>query len=715
MQNEQLKKDAIQIYNELLEARAVMVRQQQELNDIYNSTCWKLTKPYRLIGITVKKIFKNVCSYCTFGVMALKKIFQWIRKYGLDEGLKVTRTHIGLKMEQKAKKEEWNKLADDDAEWREFEEWLDKTTYSFIDIFSVPMGWNTKLFQRFQHISLNVGKIGGIAVYGAHPNVDCDVQLYKFVSPKLCIVNLDNLAIKHKLFEILDRRKEFKYIRIQSIDLATTITEIQEYIYKGYYIVYEYIDELTPQITGNIPEFVYARHEFLLKNLRVVVLATSDKLYKQALAIRGSHVNLSISTNGVDYEYWKADKDQFEMPCELKEIVEQGKIIVGYHGALAKWIDYRALKNIAQSEKYILLLIGFEHDESLKESGILNIKNVYYLGPKPYGELVKYAVWYDIAILPFMLNEITLSVSPVKIFEYMALQKPIVSSALPECKKYKSCIIADSAEDYSTKVEEAYGLRNNREYLDILASEALKNTWESITQKTVDLVYRCKEYEQTFFGEKSEKCVPDVVNHNLDIQEKDAYINEVLDVSSNKKSVYYKPITEKVYQRKKGDCKVIAYYLTQFHPDSHNELWWGKGVTEWNNVARAVPQYIEHYQPRIPGELGYYDLRIEEVMKRQAELAQMYGVYGFSFYYYWFNGERLLEQPLEMFLKNKDIKIPFALCWANENWTKRFDGTNEDILMKQPNTIESYKNVIHDMVRFLEDERYIEIKGKCLE
>lgn len=712
MENEQLKRDAVQIYNELLEARGVMVRQQQELDDIYNSACWKLTKPYRVIGGGIKKAVKRVKNITVFGIISIKKIFHWIKQFGIIEGIKVAKIHIGLKIKQKAKAGKIDKIADNENEWSELEKWLENTPHSFIDIFSVPMGWNTKLFQRFQHISLNVGKIDGIAIYGAHPDIDCDVKLYKFVNPKLCIVNLNSPIIKRRLFQILDQQKELKYIRIQSIDLMTTISEIQEYLYKGYHIVYEYIDELTPQITGNIPEFVYARHEFLLKNLRVIVLATSDKLYKQAKAIRGNHINLEVSTNGVDYDYWNTDKSFYEMPKELIEIAQNGTKIVGYHGALAKWIDYRALANIAENKENTVLLIGYEHDESLKESGILNKENVHYLGPKPYGDLVKYAVWYDVAILPFALNDITLSVSPVKIFEYMALKKPIVTSALPECKKYKSCIISYSSEEYAAKVEQAYELKDNEKYLNILGSEAKDNTWECITKEIVDLVFRMKENEKDILGEKREICAPDVLDHTTDSQQKDLYINQILDISSNRKSVYYKEITEDSYKRKNEDCKVIAYYLTQFHPDSHNEVWWGKGVTEWNNVARAIPQFLEHYQPRIPGELGYYDLRIKTVMKRQAELAQMYGIYGFSFYYYWFNGERLLEQPLEMFLMNKDITIPFSLCWANENWTKKFDGTNEDILIKQPDTVESYKKVIHDMIRFFKDERYIEIDGK---
>ena len=161
-------------------------------------------------------------------------------------------------------------------------------------------------------------------------------------------------------------------------------------------------------------------------------------------------------------------------------------------------------------------------------------------------------------------------------------------------------------------------------------------------------------------------------------------------------------------------AKVLAYYLTQFHPIAENDKWWGEGFTEWTNIARGLPRFENHFQPRIPRDLGFYNLLDLDVMRRQVAMAKACGVYGFVYYYYNFNSHRLLERPLEAFLASPDIDMPFALMWANENWTRRWDGMESEILVKQDYRAEDDRALCADFLRHFGDPRYIRASGRPL-
>lgn len=162
------------------------------------------------------------------------------------------------------------------------------------------------------------------------------------------------------------------------------------------------------------------------------------------------------------------------------------------------------------------------------------------------------------------------------------------------------------------------------------------------------------------------------------------------------------------------NVKVICFYLPQFHPIRENNIWWGEGFTEWNSVVRGERLFPSHYQPHLPADLGFYDLRLDAVREAQAGLAKEYGIGGFCYYHYWFNGRRILERPLTDMLSSGKPNFPFCLCWANENWTRAWDGGETEILLSQEYSEEDDVAHIRALIPAFKDPRYIRIGGRPL-
>ena len=158
------------------------------------------------------------------------------------------------------------------------------------------------------------------------------------------------------------------------------------------------------------------------------------------------------------------------------------------------------------------------------------------------------------------------------------------------------------------------------------------------------------------------------------------------------------------------DVHIIAFYLPQFHPVSENNEWWGEGFTEWTNVVNASPLFKGHHQPRIPADLGYYDLRLDATHRKQVDLAKRYGISAFCYYYYWFSGTTLLSMVVDRHCE-QNLDLNFCLCWANENWSRRWDGSDADILMSQQHSESDDETFIHAVIKYFKHERYIKIDG----
>jgi len=364
---------------------------------------------------------------------------------------------------------------------------LAENKYDRIILWRSSFGYNVPLYQRPQHIANNLSKEKCLVFYEVTTMTD-KVKTTKKQSDNLYLFNFNNILLNKILMKELKSVKKPKYIELYSTDWKLTVQNIEGYLHNDFKFIYEYIDHLSPELAGtkNLPQNIIDKYEYAMKNKDVYVVVTADELKRDVVSKRGD-VNLAFSSNGVDYNFFESFDKKYKFENEFLEIINNGKINVCYYGALAKWFDYKLVKEVAKTNKYNIILFGIKYDESYDEL-MGNVDNVYFMGPRDYKILKNYANMCDILTIPFLLNDITKSTSPVKIFEYMALHKPIVTTDLLECRKYKSVFIGKNNKDFIKKLEEAYNNKNNKKYISLLDKEAKDNDWSIKAKAIINLI-----------------------------------------------------------------------------------------------------------------------------------------------------------------------------------------------------------------------------------
>lgn len=375
---------------------------------------------------------------------------------------------------------------------KSLDEIIEIKNYDRIIIWRSNFGWNVPLFQRPQHIAMNLSKQKSLVFYEVTHFTD-KIRGIKKANDNLVLINLENKSVQKLLFTKLKNTNKPKYIQIYSTDWNMKLEELKKYIQSGYKIIYEYIDEINPILSGTkeIPVNIKEKYEYMLQDKKnVFVVVTADKL-KQDIEQKRGKEKLVFACNGVDYEHYQNIDKDFKFDDGFQKILDEKKPIIGYYGAFASWFDYDMIKYLAKTkQEYNIVLIGTKYDNSLEKSRIEEMKNIHFLGARDYKILKNYAAKFDVCTVPFIINDITKATSPLKIFEYMALSKPIVTTAMDECKKYKSIFIAKNSQEFVELIDKALKLNKQTdiEYFKTLEQEALENTWENKARKIINLL-----------------------------------------------------------------------------------------------------------------------------------------------------------------------------------------------------------------------------------
>lgn len=360
--------------------------------------------------------------------------------------------------------------------------------YDRVVLWRSSFGYHVPLFQRPQHISSNLAKNRCLVLYEVTTMTDKVKTLQKH-SENLWLFNFNNLALSRILMEELGRIPKPRYVQLYSTDWKLSVQDIGMYLRGGFGFIYEYIDHISPELAGTktLPVNITDKYDYVMSCDDVYVVVTADLLAQDVISKRGTR-RLARSSNGVDYAFFQTYDASFRFEPEFQQILDRGKPIVCYYGALAKWFDYDLVKKIAATGKYSVVLFGIKYDESFDENLTGMEEDLHFLGPRDYQVLKYYARAADVLMIPFQISDITRSTNPVKVFEYMALHKPIVTTDMNECRKYSSVLIGTDHDSFLQKLDEAMTMRDDPEYLALLDAQARENDWSHKAQAIIDMI-----------------------------------------------------------------------------------------------------------------------------------------------------------------------------------------------------------------------------------
>lgn len=370
-----------------------------------------------------------------------------------------------------------------------------KLNYDRIILWRSSFGYNVPLFQRPQHIANNLAKQNCLVFYEVSSMTD-GIKTFNKIADNLYLFNFNNIALNKILMEELNKLNTKKYIQLYSTDWKLSVQDIKDYMDNGFGFIYEYIDDISPVLSGTkeIPKNIIEKYDYVMSNKNTFVVVTADLLKADVVGKRGEE-KLVFSSNGVDCNHFRNINTDFTFDKDFEGILQEKKPIIGYYGALASWFDYEMIKYLAKKRpEYNIVLLGIEYDESYKSANLSKFGNIYFLGSKDYSVLKNYANKFNICTIPFVINDITKATSPVKLFEYMALRKPIITTEMNECKKYKSVMIAKNKDEFIKLIDSALEFNNkkNEDYFIILDKEADANSWEMKAKIIIDML---KKYE----------------------------------------------------------------------------------------------------------------------------------------------------------------------------------------------------------------------------